>query len=105
MDAAIPFQLERRRAVANIPDGHYAVVFHPGVPISGRFDTLLRGGFVARPRDRVGKPGEPQPRAIRPAQVRQFQMAMRIDHAGDQQAAEKLHPLLRIDRVGGGDFP
>ena len=39
------------------------------------------------------------------AQVRQFQMAMRIDHAGDQQAAEKLHPLLRIDRVGGGDFP
>ena len=39
------------------------------------------------------------------AQVRQFQMAMRIDHARDQQAAEKLHPLLRIDRVGGGDFP
>ncbi len=105
MDAAIPFQLERRRAVANIPDGHYAVVFHPGVPISGRFDTLLRGGFVARPRDRVGKPGEPAAAGDPAAQVRQFQMAMRIDHARDQQAAEKLHPLLRIDRVGGGDFP
>ena len=96
MDRAFSFQGKSKRVVTDIPHSDDTFVMHPAIPEVGGLDSLLYGGIIPFFRHLPYESAQSRTGRNRPFQVRKFEVAMGIDHAGNQDAAEKLDTLERI---------